>query len=49
MSEDKKHLENLMKKSYAKGKENQSNFKDEIYLKMRFVSNMKYLNYVRFP
>lgn len=34
-------------KNKAKPKEkNQFNFKDEIYLKMKSVSNMKYLNYV---
>lgn len=30
-----------MKKGYVKWEKNQFNFKDEIYLKMRFVYNMK--------
>lgn len=44
MSEEK-HLEKLREKSYAKREKNQFNFKDEIYLKIRSVSNRKYLNY----
>ena len=45
MSEDKT-LQKFYLKCYAKRGKNQFNFKNDIYLKMRSISKMKYLNYV---
>lgn len=46
MSEDKALGKIYEKTKLSHREKNKFNFKDEIYLKMKSVSNMKYLNYV---
>lgn len=43
MPRRQKCLENVMERSYAKGKT--FSFKDGIYVKMTFIFNMKYIHY----